>query len=369
MVTTRRIYEAARTGRRVRAWRTEVGALEVGYSESDEVVASGDSPDFLMGEEERGTQGAGEGKKRLARAGTVDEVRGGKKHEHEHEHKAGGEKNKNPKHSSLPLPLVPLRLGSLSLLARVKQAQPTAQGENKGKGKDKTPTTTTTTKRRTTVVRARAVSVAVRPDAGATPAPGLAVPREHHGQEEQEEAHKGREEGYGDGVGEGEDGQSGKGAIPASWLGEEDDAEWRACESPEPIWVCTDFSCREAGHRHEWEGEDEEKAEVDQQISWEDASGGSMTRELVRILDRDPHPTLRSLLTKVSDAFPRMSLEWQLETLRYKRDLKRYNKLVLERNATAAGSATRDADAYSQTTERQMPHQPRQALKWPVPHP
>ncbi|KAJ6532945.1 hypothetical protein B0H19DRAFT_1187327 [Mycena capillaripes] len=79
-----------------------------------------------------------------------------------------------------------------------------------------------------------------------------------------------------------------------------------------------------------------------------------MTRELVRILERDPHPTLRSLVTNVSHALHRMSLERHLETLRYKRAIKTYNKLVLEqqqrRNATAAGSATRGANAHSQTT-------------------
>ncbi|KAJ7869843.1 hypothetical protein B0H13DRAFT_2350726 [Mycena leptocephala] len=66
----------------------------------------------------------------------------------------------------------------------------------------------------------------------------------------------------------------------------------------------------------------------DSQRSWEGADGGSMTRELVRILECDPHPSLRSLVTSVSNAMHRMSLKRHLETRRYKRDLKRYAALL-----------------------------------------
>ncbi|KAJ7846014.1 caspase domain-containing protein [Mycena leptocephala] len=90
------------------------------------------------------------------------------------------------------------------------------------------------------------------------------------------------------------------------------------------------------------------------QMSWEDASSRSMTREPVRILERDPHLTLRSLITDVSHALHRMSLERHVDTLRYKRDLKKY-KAFLERKRLnevlpITGSAARAGNSHSQTT-------------------
>ncbi|KAJ7037549.1 hypothetical protein C8F04DRAFT_1257101 [Mycena alexandri] len=137
-----------------------------------------------------------------------------------------------------------------------------------------------------------------------------------------------------------------------SWLGEDADADVLARESPEPVSVCEGWTCREPGHEHEteaemsWLGEDGDAYaagarepgagfqadEVDvislascqgYQLMWEYES---MTRELVQILERDPHPTLRALVTNVSHAINRMTVQRHDEIRRYKRDLKRYKE-------------------------------------------
>ncbi|KAJ7209027.1 caspase domain-containing protein [Mycena haematopus] len=322
LVTTRRIYEAARTAQgQLRAWRTEVDALEVGYKDLDAGEA--------------GNEVEGDGVKSvLTRAGTEGDVRvrGGRqkqKQRRKREEAGDGSKERSARKRS-SLPLVPLRPGSLEAGRRVVQEPEEAVdgGDVKGKGKE----------RRTAVTRARAVSVAVRDGsgsgagkenivAGARPTLAVAVPRE-----------EGRR---------------------ASWLGEED--EERACDSPAPVWPCTGWTCRDVTHGHE------DKAEVislasckDHQLSWEDSSGGSMTRELVRILERDPHQTLRSLVTRVSHALHGMSLQRHLETRQYKRDLKKYAAFLERQRANAAllrpdggsgatGAATEDSASRMST--------------------
>ncbi|KAJ7136890.1 hypothetical protein C8R44DRAFT_868982 [Mycena epipterygia] len=118
--------------------------------------------------------------------------------------------------------------------------------------------------------------------------------------------------------------------TPATDNAAESAEEGRAC--PEPVWPCQGNCSREAGHGHEKEGEEADVISLasckDYQVSWEDGSGGSMTRELVRILKRDPHPTLRTLVTGVSHALHRMSLKWHLEVRQYKRDLRTYNAFL-----------------------------------------
>ncbi|KAJ7881140.1 caspase domain-containing protein [Mycena olivaceomarginata] len=302
LVTTRRIYEAARTSHGgLRAWRTEVDALEVGYSDR---LAEGDGADVGVREVK------GDEMKPLGRAGTEGDLRarGGRGKQ---KRQPGESKERTPRKRT-SLPLVPLRLGSLGVGQRGEQVQeePVAMDRDaKGKGNE----------RRTAVKRARAVSVAVREDSGGPssgagkenvagvrrPTLAIAVPKEQ--------------------------------ARPASWLGEE--GEERACESPAPVWPCTGWACRDPAHQHD----EEVKASVislasckDHQLSWETADGGSMTKELVRILERDPHPTLRSLITSVSHALHGMSLERHLETRRYKRDVKKYAAFLERQRANAA---------------------------------
>ncbi|KAF8206944.1 hypothetical protein K438DRAFT_1815410 [Mycena galopus ATCC 62051] len=294
LVASRRIYEAARTAQgRLRAWRTDVDALEVTYQN----LATGGGND---GEGPKGDGGEGEGAKRaLARAGTEGEVRargGGQKSKQRRKEQeaADGSQERAPRKRA-SLPLVPLRLGSFIAGLRAEPEQEEAESE-----------------RRTAVTRARAVSVAVREDsgsgagkenviAGTRPTLSVAVPQ----------------------------------TRPTSWLGEEGEE----CESPSPVWSCTGWTCRDPAHGHD----DEEKASVisfsscqDHQISWEDSSGGSMTQELVRILERDPHPTLRSLVTRVSHALHDMTLQRHLDTRRYKRDLKRYKAYLENQRMNAA---------------------------------
>ncbi|KAF7351287.1 Mitochondrial chaperone BCS1 [Mycena sanguinolenta] len=303
LVTTRRIYEAARTAQgRLRAWRTEVDALEVGYQ------------DLGVGEDGNGvaTRARVEGGRSRITRGSMGE--------------AGDDSKERMIRKRSSLPLVPLRLGSLGA-GRLVEEEEEAAGTEAAKGKGK--------ERRTAVTRARAVSVTVREGsgsgagkenvmAGARPALSVAVPRE-----------QGR---------------------PVSWLEDE-----RACESPAPVWPCTGWNCRDLTHGHD------DRAEVislasckDYQLSWEDSSGGSMTRELVRILERDPHPTVRSLVTKVSHALHGMSLQRHMETRQYKRDLKKYNAFLERQRANAAlhrpgssggprGAATEDTVSHMST--------------------
>ncbi|KAJ7438717.1 hypothetical protein B0H11DRAFT_576562 [Mycena galericulata] len=103
----------------------------------------------------------------------------------------------------------------------------------------------------------------------------------------------------------GEDQQAEEGRSPGSWLDTKAEAPSR--ESPEPIerWLCTGW-CRPAEPEHE-------TAEVislawcnDYQQSWQDAHRVSMTRELVRILEHDPHPKLQTLGMGLSHALHRM---------------------------------------------------------------
>ncbi|KAJ7438720.1 caspase domain-containing protein [Mycena galericulata] len=276
IVTTRRIYEASRTSpRHVRAWRTEVDALAVGGGSATNVSR----------------EGTGEMVEPQPQPRAETEVQGEREKE---------KQRRRRKRASLPM------LGSLSLGSASFSRSGSGHKENKEKEKAKGTEGESGegdgVLRRTAVVRARAVSVAVGKE-NARPAP----------EPEKELRPDGRERG---------------GGRPVSWLEEEADADAgaRACDSPEPVWACQG-NCRDPGHGHEAN----DKAEVislasckDSQLSWEDGNGGSMTRELVRILERDPHPTLRALVTGVSHALHRMSLERHVETRRYKRDVKKY---------------------------------------------
>ncbi|KAJ7027224.1 hypothetical protein C8F04DRAFT_1294718 [Mycena alexandri] len=143
-----------------------------------------------------------------------------------------------------------------------------------------------------------------------------------------------------------------------SWLGEDGDAYARARESPEPVSVCEGWTCREPGHEHDTEADEVDVISLAScqgyQLMWEYES---MTRELVQILERDPHPTLRALVTNVSHAINRMTVQRHDEIRRYKRDLKRYKEWLQRRypgvpvpRADAVDtSAPRDADLSSRS--------------------
>ncbi|KAJ7189919.1 caspase domain-containing protein [Mycena pura] len=317
VVTTRRIYEAARTSPgRVRAWCTEVDALELDVDVDGH--ADGADADGEAGAEPHG----------LARAGTEGDVTVQKRTLPG----ATERRDRRGKGQRASLPLVPLRPASLSGLgfgARIRRGREPEGAEPEGR------------QRRTTVTPAHAVSVAVREHETSAGAEKENAPTPND--------------------------RKGKGvrpslklampkpapARPKSWF---DDDEDRACESPAPVW-CTGSECRDPARAHDAERDTADVISLasckDYQISWEDEDGGSMTRELVRILDQDPHPTLRSLVSNVSHALHRMSLERHFKVQRYKRDLKAWQRYYRDRHPrarTEAPGANTEAGAGSSGT-------------------
>ncbi|KAJ7618640.1 peptidase C14, caspase domain-containing protein [Roridomyces roridus] len=120
-----------------------------------------------------------------------------------------------------------------------------------------------------------------------------------------------------------------------SWLEEDPSAVDRSCDSPEQLWC--DGHCRDPEHAHMKNLKDLEKAEVmslasceDSQRSWEDPEGGSMTSELVKILEKNPHPTWKALLTSVSHAMHHMAVNRHRRALLYKRESKEHVAKQLE---------------------------------------
>ncbi|KAK7055676.1 mitochondrial chaperone BCS1 [Favolaschia claudopus] len=308
MVTTRRIYEAARSrAGKLRAWRTEVDRLEV--DDNEEAVHETGNTEYPDDDEQQTEP--------IARAGTEEP----------------DEAKSRVLRKRLSLPLGSLSLASFGV--GVRKGNEDEEGDVKVEGKGKTKG------RHTTVTRARAVSVAVQhgeapgsrgANANTSPVAAAGAASSAAGKENVV-------------VGVAEATRpplavAVPSAKPVSWFGDEDH-EGRECESPAPVWPCTGWTCRDPAHRHEYEEDDQ--AEVislasckDHQVSWEDSNGGSMTRELVRILEREPHPTIRTLVTHISHAMHRMSLERHLETRRYKQDMKKYEAFLERQRANAA---------------------------------
>ncbi|KAJ7618651.1 caspase domain-containing protein [Roridomyces roridus] len=286
MVATRRIYEATRTSKMgVRAYRTEIDELDLGSSGVGSGILGGEAKQQQEGLKRAATEEV------LAATSPVEEK---------------GPKRR--KRSSLALFGSLSRSGSFSLNTGFtsRAGSVSKEKENREASVDVglEGTGAEGTQRRTAVVRARAVSVAV----GKENVPPVPPPTRESGlRVDTTTTHR-----------------------PTSWLEDGPSAVDRACESPEPVWLCQGTHCRDAEHGH-LEEDLEEKAEVislasckDSQLSWEDADGGSMTRELVRILEKDPHPTYRALLASVSHAMHNMSLKRHIDTRRYKRECKRY---------------------------------------------
>jgi len=111
------------------------------------------------------------------------------------------------------------------------------------------------------------------------------------------------------------------------WLGSELSPITR-CDSPLALF-CEGSSCRSSTRP----SSPVERAEVisfssckDNQESWEDADGASMTEALIRILRKNPHPSLKSLLTDVSHALHDAALLRHRETRTYKKKLKMFKR-------------------------------------------
>ncbi|KAJ6613983.1 caspase domain-containing protein [Mycena sp. CBHHK59/15] len=402
LVTTRRIYEAARTSTtRVRAWRTAVDELEVevGPESWPSRPPSPTQPAVGVGRaatenDKTADADAKRGKKKKKRmtlptlrslsgsSSIWDDFPGG-----------GGGGGVGGKAS---------KKGGELVWATKRERERAREMEKKGnggggksangKGREKEKA------RRTNVVRAQGVSIAVRPVLGAvaaSPAPGAGAgvdgapsainPSSSAAGKENAGVVRGGAgprrpslkpldiPGSGDKLADGtrrvkvanetlnaDDAQPRK---RTSWFGEdgEDDGE---CESPEPVWVCQGWACHEPGHGHKVV----EEAEVislasckDYQLSWEDENGGSMTRELVKILERDPHPTLRALVTNVSHAMHRLSLERHLKVRQYKRACKIYEtwkRQHEEQIAAAAAASTGDSSSMTGDSSTAPSHSP-----------
>ncbi|KAJ7912988.1 peptidase C14, caspase domain-containing protein [Mycena leptocephala] len=62
----------------------------------------------------------------------------------------------------------------------------------------------------------------------------------------------------------------------------------------------------------------------DSELSWENEEGVGMTQALIQVLKKDPHPTLRDLVTKISHTLHGLARERHLRAMAYKRAYQKY---------------------------------------------
>ncbi|KAK0421726.1 caspase domain-containing protein [Armillaria borealis] len=120
------------------------------------------------------------------------------------------------------------------------------------------------------------------------------------------------------------------------WLDDTDSSPIPRCDSPIAMWPCDGF-CKPS---------DVEFPHVislgsckDDQLSWEDNEGASMTQALIDILKKDPHPSLKDLMTNVSHEVHKASLNLHSIVKTFKKDLKKWNR---DRGPEAAVSVPDD---------------------------
>ncbi|KAF8879360.1 caspase domain-containing protein [Infundibulicybe gibba] len=100
--------------------------------------------------------------------------------------------------------------------------------------------------------------------------------------------------------------------------------------SPDPLFPCTGF-CDD----HTDTSPDKEAYVIslascrDDQLTWEDADGKSMTQILAKILEKDPHPNLHELMTRVSHEIHKTCLKVHEAGRKYKRRLKKKNERLI----------------------------------------
>ncbi|KAJ7234464.1 caspase domain-containing protein [Mycena rebaudengoi] len=106
------------------------------------------------------------------------------------------------------------------------------------------------------------------------------------------------------------------------------------CDSPISKWPC-DGWCRDSGRVH---ADDGVKADVvslaacqDDELAWDDEAGYSMTCALVEILQADPHPTLKDLVTKLSHRLRKLAFVRHDSARTYKARRKKHEALLLEK--------------------------------------
>lgn len=90
----------------------------------------------------------------------------------------------------------------------------------------------------------------------------------------------------------------------------------RRCMSPEALWPCTGYCPRSRNQQDPRANVISFGACKESQKAWEDPDGStSMTKLMIKVLREDPHPTLFSLLTRISHELHKFCLKLQ-ETLR-----------------------------------------------------
>ncbi|KAK0433728.1 caspase domain-containing protein [Armillaria borealis] len=109
------------------------------------------------------------------------------------------------------------------------------------------------------------------------------------------------------------------------WLDDTELSPIPRCDSPIAVWPCEGF-CQPS---------DVELPHVislgackDDQVSWEDSEGASMTRALIEILKKDPHPSLKDLMTNVSHEVHKAALNLHRDVKTYKKNMKKWRRAV-----------------------------------------
>ncbi|KAK0200469.1 caspase domain-containing protein [Desarmillaria ectypa] len=107
------------------------------------------------------------------------------------------------------------------------------------------------------------------------------------------------------------------------WLDDTELSPIPRCDSPIALWPCEGF-CQPS---------DAELPYVislgackDDQVSWEDSKGASMTRALIEILKKDPHPSLKDLMTNVSHEVHKAALNLHKDVKTYKKRVKEWRR-------------------------------------------
>ncbi|RDB26940.1 Metacaspase-1 [Hypsizygus marmoreus] len=93
--------------------------------------------------------------------------------------------------------------------------------------------------------------------------------------------------------------------------------------SPDSMWPCTGYC--EPSSPHE-ANVISVAACKDDQLSWEDSDGASMTKALINILKTDPHPTIRDLMTNISHDLHQFYLRLHDHARGYRREVREINK-------------------------------------------
>jgi len=111
------------------------------------------------------------------------------------------------------------------------------------------------------------------------------------------------------------------------------DSPERRTSSPERLFPCEGY-CRE---RDENTRKGDKivvslSAARDDQKSWEDRSGASMTQALIRLLNEDPEPSFKKLLTRVSHDLHRSYVKLHYQAREYKKQYHTYAEKARKNN-------------------------------------